>query len=226
MIPFAFVRPAVNREIHIVVVKVCRGPGRFTVAILAGCRKSRRSVVWIVCLIIFRLVAAVTGVGRVVVIAVMTGGAVVGNERMRAVQRIIIVVNIECSRRPAGCGGVATRAIRRKVQRHVVRVGALVVIVRVTARAGVGRIVVVAVDVTGITVAGNGDVRARERIKIVVVERRGHPRRFRVTTGAVCRELGRFVVGVGGLVIIVDVATCAGVGRVVVVAVVAGGTII
>ena len=77
LIPCVFVRPAVNREIHVIVVKVCRLPGRFIVAILAGGWKSRRCMVRIICLIVFCLVTAVAGIRRIVVIAVDVAGTAI-----------------------------------------------------------------------------------------------------------------------------------------------------
>ncbi len=58
----------------------------------------------------------------------------------------------------------------------------------------------------------------------IVVESCRFPGCFAMATGAVCRELCRFMVGVGGLVVFADVATGTRVGGVVVVAFMTGGT--
>lgn len=55
-------------------------------------------------------VATVTGIGCIVVIAVVTGRTVGGNIQVRTSQYIEIVVNGECGRLP-GCSGVTTGTI-------------------------------------------------------------------------------------------------------------------
>ena len=74
LVPFAFVLPAVNREIHIIVIKSCGCPGRFRVAILASCRETHGSVIRAVRLIVICLVATDTSVWRIAVIAVCMAG--------------------------------------------------------------------------------------------------------------------------------------------------------
>ena len=89
-------------------------------------------------LVIIRCMTAGTSVGRIVVVAVVAGGAIIGNRGMRAVQRIIVVVYGKSGGLP-GIGGVTARAIRRYSQCGVARVGALVVIRRMTTRTVGGR---------------------------------------------------------------------------------------
>jgi len=112
LIPLVFMRSAVNWEIHIIVVKGCRCPGRLTVAILAACREPSRCMVGIVCLVVVCLVATHTGIRRVIIITIMASRAIVGYGRVRAVERIVIVVNGETRRRPAGGRRVAILATR------------------------------------------------------------------------------------------------------------------
>jgi hypothetical protein len=69
-------------------------------------------------------------------------------------------------------------------------------------------------------------MRAGEGIKLVVVEGRRRPGRFGVAELTVGRKLGRCVIGVGGLIEINYVATCAGIGRVVVISIVAGRAVV
>ena len=139
LIPFILMLAAVDREILLVMVKSGRIPGCFGMTILTGCREPCGRVVRVGCRIVIAHVAAVAGVRRGVVVAVVAGCTVIGDSRMCPVQRIIVVVNRERSRRPAGCGRVTHDTIRRKIQRHVVRVGRLVEIWCVTSRTLRGR---------------------------------------------------------------------------------------
>ena len=84
LIPFVFVRPAINREIHAIVVKVRGRPGRFTVAILTAGRKSCRSMIRVIGLVIIRLVTAVTGIRNIAVVAVNMTGITI-KRRMRTI---------------------------------------------------------------------------------------------------------------------------------------------
>ena len=166
-----------------------------------------------------------TGIWCVVVVSVVAGGTVVGNSRVCAVEWIKIVVDGKGCRRPIRRGGVAACAIRRQIQRHVVWVGTLVVIRRMAPRAGIGRIVVIAV-VAGNAVVRNGHVRSSEWVDCIMVKSRRRPGRFRMASRAIGRELIGGVVGVCGLVELRRMATNAGVWRIVVIAVVAGGAIV
>jgi len=58
-------------------------------------------------------VTADTGIRRIVVIAVVAGGTVVGDGSVSAIQLIIIIVNLESCGLPSGLGGVATCTVRR-----------------------------------------------------------------------------------------------------------------
>ncbi len=74
-------------------------------------------------LVVIGGVTADTSIGGCIVIAVVAGSTVIGNGSVRAGKRIIIIVNREGGRFPAGRRGVAHRTIRWQVQRHVVRIG-------------------------------------------------------------------------------------------------------
>lgn len=90
--------------------------------------------------IVLRRVAAKTGIGRIVVIAVMAGSAVVGNRCMRAIKNsMIVIVNRECGRRPVRGSIMAHRAIGRKIQRCMVRVATLIKIGGMASRTLRGR---------------------------------------------------------------------------------------
>lgn len=129
LVPFPLVFSAVDRKIHLVVIKGSRRPGRFAVAAGAVGRKLCGFMVGIGGLVIVGNMAAGAGIWRVGVITVVAGGAVVGYSCMRPFQNIIIVVNRKSSRLPRG-GGMTRRAIRWNIQGNVVRVGTLVVILR------------------------------------------------------------------------------------------------
>ena len=98
---------------------------------------------------------------------------------MRPVQRIKIVVDRERRRRPTGGCGVAHRAIRRQVQRRVVRIGTLTVIRAVATVTRVRCIRIIAV-VTSVAIIRNQRVCTCEGIHRIVVKRGRCPSGFRV----------------------------------------------
>lgn len=59
---------------------------------LACGRELRGLVIWIICLVVVGEVAADTGVGRVVVVAIVAGCTLIGDSRMRPQQGIEIIV--------------------------------------------------------------------------------------------------------------------------------------
>ena len=168
--------------------------------------------------------APIASIGRVVIIAVVASCTIICNGSMCPFQRIIIVVNRESRRLPPRCSGMTSSTIGRNIEGRVVRVGRLGIIRIMAAVAGIGRIGIVSV-VTTCTVVGNGSVCAGKRVNGVVVEGSRCPGSFYMATGTICRELGCRVVRIGGLVVIGVVATVTGIGRAVIVPVVAGRTI-
>ena len=182
-------------------------------------------MVRIVRLVIIRSVASDTGAGRVVVIPVVAGSTIVGNCSVRALQRIIVIVDRETCRCPTRCCGMAHRAIGRDIQGCMFRVGCLVKIGGMAARASIGGIVVIAV-VTGITIIRNGCMRTRQRIHRIVVKHRRYPGRFGVASCAIGWELPCYVVGIGGRIKIGSMATIARIGRVGIITLMASSTII
>lgn len=163
--------------------------------------------------------------GVVVVPSGMTKGAVVGDGNMGAIKGVITVVNREARRFPAWAGRMAHGTIRRDVQGHMVRVKAAVVIRCVTTGTGIGGVGVVPL-VTGVAIVGNGYVRAREGIDRIMVKGRRGPGRFGMADGAIRRKLIDHVVGVAHTVVICLMAACASVRGVVVIALVASGTVV
>ena len=223
--PFHFVFSTINREILRIMVEGGRHPGRLCMARCTIGWEIGRGMVWIVRLVIIRSVASDTGAGRVVVIPVVASGTIVGNRSVRALQRVIVIVDRETCRCPTGRCGMAHGAIGRNIQGCVFRVGCLVKIGSVAARAGIGGIVVIAV-VTGITIIRNGCMRTRQRIHRIVVKHGWHPGRFGVTSCAIGRELPCYVVGIGGSIKIGSMATIARVGRIGIITLMASRTII
>lgn len=118
---------------------------------------------------------------------------------------------IELRARPL-CRGVATRTIRREPRGHVVRVGGLVEVFQVAARAIRWRVGELIVHVA--LVAGHIHVRAsqRELRRSIVVELCPCPRRSRVAHSASRRKTGCAVIWIHGVVEILEMAAGA-VGR-------------
>ena len=98
------------------------------------------------------------------------------------------------------------------------------VIAAVTAVAGIGGIGIITV-VAGIAIIGDGHVRTHKWINGIVIESRRRPGGLGVAKRAVGGILLCRMVRVGGLCVIAIVATVAGVGGVIVVSIVTGGTV-
>lgn len=130
LIPFALMRSAVNRKILTVMIKGCRHPGCFTVTTGAIRREVSPGMAGVGGLIVVVQVTPGAGIRGIGVIAHMAGRTVVGYCGMRAVQRVITVVDAKCCRGPAR-RRVAGGAIGGDAQAHVIRIGALAVIRRV-----------------------------------------------------------------------------------------------
>lgn len=64
--------------------------------------------------------ATKTSIRGIVVIPVVAGSTLIGNQSMCPIQRIIIIVDRECCRRPAGSCGVTHGTVRRNVQDYVI----------------------------------------------------------------------------------------------------------
>ena len=167
--PLPLVLAAVNRKMLPVVVECRRHPARFRMAGLAVCGKLERRMAGVRRLGIICRMAAEAGVRGIVVIAVVAGGTVVGNGCVRTIKRIIVVVDGESRRHPIRRGGMTRSAIRREIQRQVVRIGALVVIRRMATCTGIWRIGIIPV-VAGHTIIRDGHVRPGERVDCIVIK--------------------------------------------------------
>ena len=80
--------------------------------------------------------------------------------------------------------------------------------------------------VTGITIIRNRYMRPCKRINTVVIKRRGRPGGFTMAKRAIGGVLHGLVIGVGGAQIVGVMTSVAGIGRIVIISVVAGGAII
>ena len=132
------VRP--HDRVNAVVIKCRRRPAAFTVALRAIRRELRQSVIRVRRRVVVGRVAARTGVrGGGIIARGMTFVAL--RRRVRARQRVKTVVVVHrCPRRL----GMTTGTIRAEMRCRVVRIGGLCEIIRVTTRAGIGRIRVIA----------------------------------------------------------------------------------
>ena len=72
------------------------------------------------------------GIWCIVVIALVTGRTLIGNRRVCAIERIIIVVIDQRRRCPARIGSMTGCTVRRKAQCRMPRVDGLIVIIDVT----------------------------------------------------------------------------------------------
>ena len=113
------------------------------------------------------LVATGAGVGRVVVVPVVAVGTLTGDGRMRPGEGVVLVVDGESSRAPAGIGGVAVVAVHRQAQLGVIGVGSVVVILGMATGTGIGRVRVVAIVAVSALI-GDGRMCPGERIILVV----------------------------------------------------------
>lgn len=127
---------------------------------------------------------------------------------------------------PIWGGRVAHRAVTGYVQCHVRWVLALVEIGLVAARTSIGRVGIIPANMASRTIIGYRNMRPRERPNSIVVKSGGHPSSFRVASGTVGGELVHLVVRVARSIKVGLVASCTSVWRIVVIAVVAGRTVV
>ena len=152
------------------------------------------------------IVTTVARVRGIVVVTIMAGSTVVGNSRMRSEQLVIVIVYRERGRHPSRIGSVAGFAGSRYIQRDVVRIDTLVIISLMASRTCIGCIVVIAL----VTIITRGGQVCPGQWPVAVAEGRWYPGTLSVTLLAVQRELLRFVIRVGCIVVIVRVTprTC------------------
>lgn len=112
--PFTGMRTTVNGEILSVMIKRGWLPGGFIMTGGAVSTELETCMVGIIRLVVILLVATRTGIGCILVIPVMTGGAIHSDHRMGANQRIIIVVVRKLGGTPSGLRTVTGGAIHRQ----------------------------------------------------------------------------------------------------------------
>ena len=170
-------------------------------------------------IIIVTTIACVRGI---VVVTIMAGSTVVGNGRMRSEQLVIVIVYGECGRCPSRIGSVAGFAGSWYIQRDVVRIDALVIISLMASRTCIGCIVVIAL----MAIITRGGQVCPGQWPVGVAEGGWYPGTLSVTLLAVQRELLRFVIRVGCIVVIIRVTPRTCVRCVVVVTVMTGCTVV
>ena len=119
-------------------------------------RNTECRVVRISSSIVIRRVTALTCIRGVHIIAMVTGRAIVGNGHVSARKGINAAV-VKGSWRP-GCFCMANDAICGELRLLVVGIGHLIVIISMTAKAGLRGIGIIAV-VTGVAIVGNDGMR-------------------------------------------------------------------
>lgn len=88
-------RVCADNRIETIVIKSRWNPGILRMAALAIRWELRRCVVWIRRLIVSRSVTTKAGIWRIVVISVVAGDTLIGNDGVCTVQLVIIVVNVK-----------------------------------------------------------------------------------------------------------------------------------
>lgn len=149
---------------------------------------------------------AVAGIGRIVVISVVTTLAIVADELMGSIEHIEVVVLVKTRRRPAGLSGVTGSAVFRNSQSNVIRIGRLIVILLVAILAN-GRSSFISILMTIQAIGHQVGTGQRELAHVVI---KGH---F-LFTGGVTGQTGKGSVKISAytqMVIVrfrIDVASC------------------
>lgn len=164
-------------------------------------------------------VTTYTGSRRIGIVPLMA--LVTGQGCMRTLNRVEAVVE---SRRCPDCLRVTRGAVSGELLLYVIRTVCLVEVVGVTSSAGIGCIVKIPPCVALVAVIGNGCMCSDQRIEIIVYGKgcRTPACIGRMTVITRSRQVQLCMVGVLTLCIIIAVATITGVGRIVVIAMVAG----
>jgi hypothetical protein len=111
LIPLAFMLSTINREVHPVVIECGWDPFALSMTRNAVCRKLSWLMIWIRGGVIIRLMTSKTCVWSIVIIPVVTSCTIACDWGMCTIQRVIIVVDIECGRIPFWIGRMAWGAI-------------------------------------------------------------------------------------------------------------------
>lgn len=148
--------------------------------------------------IVIGLVATDTGVGRIIIVSVVAGGTIVGDDGVCAVEGIEIIVDIEGSRHPVRIGGMAGGTIVGQVEGLVVGVGSRIEVLLMTAGTLVGCVVIIPV-VAFCTIGCNGLMGSGEREEVIMyIKGCRFPSRIGgVAGGTVGRQVEALMVGIG-----------------------------
>lgn len=140
----------------------CRG---VTLGTIHG--QPQRDVVGIQTLVVVFLVTTRTGIGCVLIVTIMTCGAVLGNGNMGPINDPIIIMLGKFCRTPTRICRMTGGTIGRKSQCTMVRIDGLIVIRQMTSRTGIGGIVVIPV-MAQCTFVRYGDMSPVDDPKIIV----------------------------------------------------------
>ena len=117
-----------GQRVNIVVIKVGWSPCRLGMAGFAGCGKIGGNVVGICRLVIFISMANKACPWQIVIIPVMAGGTFIGNGNMCTGQYVVIIVDREGGRFPAGLRCMTGFAGGWNVDGSMVRIGRIAVV--------------------------------------------------------------------------------------------------
>ncbi len=200
-----------EREPGAVVIEGGVEPGAGAVTLFAGLREIRSDVIRIGGSLEILQVAAHAGRGgEVVVVVDVAVGAGARRYRVQAGEREPGAVVIKRGIQP-GAGVVALVAGLREVRRHVIGIGGSLVVLQVAGRAGRAVQVVIVVDVAIGAGARRDRVQSGKREPGAVVIKRGiQPGAGAVALVAGLREVRCDVVGIGGSLVVLQVAGRAG----------------
>lgn len=164
-------------------------------------------MIWIQTLVVVFLVTTRTGIGRVLIVAIMTRGAVLGNGNMGPINDPIIIMLWKFCRTPTWICCMTGGTIGRKSQCTMVRIDRLIVIRQMTSRTVIGGIVVIPVMAQG-TFIRNGDMSPFDDPKIIVNRKcsRTPSRICGVTSYTIGRKAQGQVIGIAGLIEILEMA--------------------
>ena len=196
------------------VVECGRRPGCLSVTICAVHGELLCNVIGVNGLVVVVRMTTSAGIGCIIVITVVAGSTVVRDSCMRPDQLIEVIVNGESSGSPSRVCSVAGFAGGGQIEGQVARVGTDCIIIRMAGCTGCWCAIVVSMVAF---VAGNGRVRTRKRpVGMVVCSR--CPVKLTMAVCTAYRKLLSHVIGILCQIVIINVATCACIGRICVIA--------
>ena len=109
--PFCFMRSAIDREIHTIMIESGWCPTGLCMTRCAVCRKLRNLVIWRFCFIIIHLMTAYTSIRRIIIISLVTCFTILCNLNMSAFQFIKLIVYVKLSWCPIRCCSMTLNTI-------------------------------------------------------------------------------------------------------------------